>query len=103
LKDATKDFLRWDGVVFEPHVRPSRRWSARKAAALEKQNPGRHVGATVDGTLEPGVDGTLEPPNGRSGSHVPPIQTDRGGSHVPPISRLATGVAGGSQEKGGQP
>ena len=43
LDPATKDFLRWDGVVFEPHVRPSRRWNARKQATLKKQNPGRHV------------------------------------------------------------
>jgi hypothetical protein len=43
LDPATKEFLRWDGVLLEPHVRPSRRWNDRKRAAIEKQNPGRHV------------------------------------------------------------
>jgi hypothetical protein len=60
LDPPTKDFLRWDGVLFEPHVRPSRRWNARKRAALEKQNPGGHVPTTV-------------------GGHVP----TSGGGHVP--------------------
>jgi hypothetical protein len=46
LESPTKNFLRWDGVVFEPHVAPSRRWSARKQAALKKQNPGLHVHTT---------------------------------------------------------
>ena len=36
LDAATTDFLRWDGVLFEPHVAPSRRWNARKQAALKK-------------------------------------------------------------------
>jgi hypothetical protein len=62
---ATKDFLRWDGTVFEPHVRPSRRWNASKRAAIKKTesraprryhsgrhvgtSPGRHVGTTRAG------------------------------------------------------
>jgi hypothetical protein len=51
VKLATKDFLRWDGTVFEPHVPPSRRWSARKQATLKKQNPGLHVATTLDSTF----------------------------------------------------
>ena len=43
LDNPTKDFLRWDGEVFVPHVRPSRKWSARKVTALKKQNLGLHV------------------------------------------------------------
>jgi hypothetical protein len=78
LESPTKDFLRWDGVVFEPHVRPSRRWGARKQAALRKQNPGRHVPTTVDGTSLPGVVGTFLP--------LAPLS----GSDVTPISKLAT-------------
>jgi hypothetical protein len=62
LDVATKDFLRWDGVVFEPHVRPSRRWNARKQAALKKQNPGGHVATTVGGTSPPLGGGTSPPP-----------------------------------------
>ena len=73
LNAATKDFLRWDGVLFEPHVRPSRRWNARKQAALKKQNPGRHVFTTVDGTCSPEVDGTWSPPDEESGGNVPSI------------------------------
>ena len=71
--DATKEFLRWDGVLFEPHIRPSRRWSPRKQAAIEKQNPGRHVPTTVDGTFLPEADGTFLPHDEESGSDVTPI------------------------------
>jgi hypothetical protein len=73
LDVATKDFLHWDGVLFEPHVRPSRRWNARKEAALKKQNPGGHVSTTVGGTYPPGVGGTSLPPDEESGGNVPPI------------------------------
>jgi hypothetical protein len=90
LESPTKDFLRWDGVVFEPHVRPSRRWGARKQAALRKQNPGRHVPTTVDGTSLPGVVGTFLPLAPLSGSDVTPISVPQGGSDVTPISKLAT-------------
>jgi hypothetical protein len=69
----TKDFMRWDGVVFEPHVRPSRRWNPSKNAALKKQNPGGHVPTTVGGTSPPLVGGTSPPPDEESGGNVPPI------------------------------
>jgi hypothetical protein len=96
---ATKDFLKWDGVLFEPHVAPSRRWSARKAAALKKNNPGLHVGTTVDSTSVPGVDYTSVPLGAEVGSYVQPISGPRGGTDVQPISSIATGVAGGILEK----
>jgi hypothetical protein len=51
LVAATDDFARWDGEVFKPHVRPSRRWGAPKQAALKKQNPGGHVPTAPEGTL----------------------------------------------------
>jgi hypothetical protein len=73
LVTPTKDFLRWDGVLFEPHVRPSRRWNVRKQGALKKQNPGGHVATTVGGTSPPLVGGTSPPPNAGSGGNVPPI------------------------------
>jgi hypothetical protein len=73
VEPPTKNFLRWNGVVFEPHVRPSRRWNARKQASLKKQNPGRHVATTVDGTSPPWVGGTYPPPDEESGGNVPPI------------------------------
>jgi hypothetical protein len=85
LDAATQDFLRWDGVLFEPRVRPSRRWSARKQAALQKQNPGGHVATTVGDTLPP--------PEDESGGHVSPISVHESGGHVPPITSLATEVA----------
>jgi hypothetical protein len=100
--DPSRDFLKWDGTVFEPHVRPSRRWSERKQASLKKQNPGRHVPTTVDGTSLPSLDGTSLPPSGQSGSNVTPIQASPGGSNVTPISRLATRVAGGLLVNGGR-
>jgi hypothetical protein len=92
LDPGTRDFLRWDGVLFERHVRPSRRWNARKEAALKKQNPGRHVGATVGGTSVPVPGGTSEPPEAESGGNVPPISLHPSGGNVPPISRLPLGV-----------
>jgi hypothetical protein len=100
---ATKDFLRWDGTVFEPHVAPSRRWNSRKTATLKKQNPGLHVRATVDCTSEPLVDCTLVPLSGRTGSHVQPIHDTPTGSHVQPITKLATWVAraGSTERKSG--
>ena len=90
IKDSTKDFLRWDGTVFEPHVRPSRKWNSGKKAALTKQNPGRHVPTTVDGTFLREVDGTSLPLEGGGGSDVTPISVQSSGSDVTPISRLAT-------------
>jgi hypothetical protein len=90
LASGTKDFLHWDGTVFEPHVRPSWRWNARKEAALKKQNPGRDVRTTVDVTFVPGVDVTFVPPNHRSGTDVTPIQDNRSGTDVTPITSIAT-------------
>lgn len=90
LETPTKEFLRWDGEVFEPHVAPSRRWTDRKQNALKKQNPGLHVGATVDCTSVPEVDCTFVPPSDESGPHVQSISTHWGGTDVQPISRLAT-------------
>jgi hypothetical protein len=101
LASAGKEFLHWDGTVFEPHVRPSRRWNASKRAALKKQNPGRHVPTTVGGTFEPGVGGTFEPPDCQSGSNVTPISALQGGSDVTPISRLATVVSESKPKKRG--
>jgi hypothetical protein len=96
--DTTKDFLRWDGVVFEPHVRPSRRWNARKEEALKKQNPGRHVRTAVDDTSVPVLGGTFVPPEEESGTDVTPISADRGGTDVTPISSLPSGSAEGAAD-----
>jgi len=101
LLPATKDFLRWDGTVFKPHVRPSRRWNASKQPVIKKQNPGRHVPTTVDGTSLPVVDGTCLPLAGESGSDVTPISALQGGSDVTPISRLATVVSEPKPKKRG--
>jgi hypothetical protein len=103
LDTATKDFLRWNGELFEPHVRPSRRWNAGKMAALKKQNPGRHVRTTVDGTFVPEVVGTFVPTHGESGTDVTPISEPVGGTDVTPITRLTTWVARpGSPERKGK-
>jgi len=99
---ATKDFLRWDGVLFEPHVAPSNRWNVRKQAGLKKQNPGLHVGTTVDSTSVPLADSTSVPPGGGTGTNGESISALPTGTNGEPISRLATGSAGkrrGTQTK----
>jgi hypothetical protein len=91
--DATQDFLHLDGVVFEPHVAPSSRWTARKKAALKKQNPGLHVRTTVDSPSVPQVDSTSVPLEPGSGTNGESISADLSGTDGESISRLATGVA----------
>jgi hypothetical protein len=76
LTDPTKDFLRWDGELFEPHVAPSRRWNSRKQIDLKKQNPGLHVAAAVDCTLQPDPDCRCKPPDDKSGCDVQSISLD---------------------------
>jgi hypothetical protein len=94
LDAATSDFLHWGGVLFDPHVRPSKRWSDRKMTAIKKQNPGRHVRTTVGVTSVPVVGVTSVPPDEESGTDVTPISAPQGGTDVTPITRLATGLAG---------
>jgi hypothetical protein len=65
---ATKDFLRWDGTVFKPHLAPSRRWNPSRKTALKKQNTGLHVGTTVDSTSVPVLDSTSVPLAPQSGT-----------------------------------
>ena len=96
LDAATRDFLKWDGVLFEPHVAPSRRWNACKKAALKKQNPGLPVGTTVDSTSVPQVDCTSVPPEEGSGSDGESISADLSGTDGESISRLTTGWRVGS-------
>jgi hypothetical protein len=96
FNEPTKDFLHWDGVLFERHVRPSRRMDGRKQADLKKQNPGRHVPTTVEGTCLPSAVGVCLPDYDEVGRHVPPISVHRGGRHAPPISRSTTGWRAGS-------
>jgi hypothetical protein len=91
IEPPTGEFLRWDGTVFEPHKRPSRRWNADKAEALKNRIP----------------DGTYQPPRTartnhfapekcstdvQSGRHVPSISAQGTGRHVPSISSLTTGL-----------
>jgi hypothetical protein len=98
---ATKDFLRWDGTVFKPHVRPSRRWNPSRKTALKKQNPGLHVRTTVDSTSVPVLDSTSVPLAPQSGTHVESISAHQGGTHVESISRLATVVSGSKPKRRG--
>jgi hypothetical protein len=93
LADATKEFLRWDGAPFEPHVAPSRRWDTRKRRELEKQNPGLHVGTALDSACVPLVDCTSVPLSGESGTDVESISDMQSGTDVESISKLATRVA----------
>jgi hypothetical protein len=95
LKDGTKDFLHWDGTVFEPHVAPSRRWNSRETATVKKQDPGLHVATTVDSTSSPLVGCTLVPLSGATATNVESISDDRTATNVESISRLATWVARG--------
>jgi hypothetical protein len=93
LDSPTKEFLRWDGVLFKPHIAPSNRWNARKQTTLKKQNPGLHVATTVDSTSIPLVDSTSLPLGPLGGSNGESIRTATTGSNVESITRLATGVA----------
>jgi hypothetical protein len=77
---ATKDFLRWDGTVFKPHVPPSRRWNPGRKTALKKQNPGLHVRTTVDSTSVPVLGCTSVPLAPGSGTHVESISACEGGT-----------------------
>jgi hypothetical protein len=97
----TKDFLRWDGTVFKPHVPPSRRWNPSRKTTLKKQNPGLHVGTTVDSTSVPVLDSTSVPLAPQSGTHVESISAHQGGTDVQPISRLATVVSETKPKKRG--
>jgi hypothetical protein len=92
LAMPTKDFLYWDGVLFEPHVSPSRRWDQRKRRVLEKQNPGLHAGTTLDCTSVPMVYCTSVPLIGESGTDRESISEMRSGTDVQSISILATSV-----------
>jgi hypothetical protein len=74
LDPATKEFLRWDGVLFEPRVAPSRRWNTRKKTTLQNQNPGLHVATAVACTCQPGVACTCQPPEDGSGCTVQSIE-----------------------------
>jgi hypothetical protein len=58
---ATKDFLRWGGTVFKPHVRESRRWNAAKAARLKNKTPEGNVSPTVVGNVSPTPGGSVPP------------------------------------------
>jgi hypothetical protein len=93
LATATKEFLHWDGTVFEPHVAPSRRWTARKTATVKKQNPGLHACTTVDYTSVPGVECTSVPLRPPTGTNVQPISDNLTGTNVQPITSIATMVA----------
>jgi hypothetical protein len=100
LDHATQDFLRWDGVVFEPHKPPSRCWNARKAASLKKQNPGLHVGTTLACTLVPRVDYTSVPPDEESGTNGESIAASPSGTNGESISRLTTGCGSNLRRQG---
>ena len=93
LELPTLDFLRWDGAVFERHVRPSRRWNADKQATIKQQTPGRHVESTLDGTSSPVLGGTSSPPEPGTGTNVPSISAESGGTNVTSISKLAISVS----------
>ena len=90
LASPTKEFLHWDGTVFEPHVAPSRRWNQRKQATLKKQNPGLHVQSTLSPTCSPGLGYTLQPPNEESVTNVQSIQDNRRVTNVQSITSIAT-------------
>jgi hypothetical protein len=67
LDAATKDFLHWDGVLFEPHIPPSRRRDVSRQTYVKKQNPGSPVATTVDSPSQPLVDSPSQPLNGGGG------------------------------------
>src|SRR6478672_925642 len=70
LDSPTRDYLRWDGVLFDPSPfrakRGSTTWDADK---LKKQNPASHVGNTPLPTWETPPLPTWETPKAEGVSH----------------------------------
>jgi hypothetical protein len=85
--DPTRDFLRWDGVLFDP--KPYR---GESAWDYEQKNPGDDVVTTLVTTCSPPLVTTCSPPKSQSGDDVVAIQADKGGDDVVPISSLTTTV-----------
>src|SRR5262245_9253190 len=85
FEPPTNDFLRWDGVLFDPKpYRGDNAWD------YEKQNPASHVGNTLYPTSETPPFPTSETLKAQSVPHVGDIENDEGVSHVLHISRLTT-------------
>jgi hypothetical protein len=79
----TRDFLRWDGVIFHEQKSP-------KYYATKKQNPGPPVRSTVDHPPGPPLDHPSGPVRRPSGPPVQAIQRHQPGPPVQAITSLTT-------------
>jgi hypothetical protein len=97
----TRDYLRWDGVVFHEQKSPKhyyRRQSrlhtlspdSLNTAPPQKQNPGPRVQSTVDHAFSPAVDHASSPPPSASGPRVQSIQRQKPGPRVQSITSSTT-------------
>jgi hypothetical protein len=85
----TKDFLKWDGVLFDP--KPYRaKHGTREWSNIKKQNPGTHVGDRVVPTYDPPLVPTGDPPRSASGTRVGAIEQEGSGTDVGDITSLTS-------------
>jgi hypothetical protein len=89
----TRDFLKWDGVIFDPEPYRYGKWDAEteeKIKSHKKQNPVLDVENTPLSTSRTPPFSTSRTPNGESVLHVEDIVADIGVLHVEDISSLTT-------------
>jgi hypothetical protein len=91
----TRDFLKWDGVKFDPEPYRYGKWdddTEEKIKSHKKQNPVLHVKNTPFSTSRTPPLSTSRTPNGESVLHVEDIVDDIGVLHVEDISSTTTTV-----------
>lgn len=79
-ESPTRDFERWDGVLFEP--------PAPKSKKPKKQNPGPESGATLAAKVGPPLAPKVGPPVPESGPESGAIYAAKRGPEIGAISRL---------------
>lgn len=91
FEPPTHDFLRWDGVVFDPKpYRLAHGATAWDEDKLKKQNPVAHVSNGVVPTSATPLVPTSATPKSQSGAHGGAIERARSGAHVSTITSLTT-------------
>jgi hypothetical protein len=89
----TRDFLKWDGVLFDPKQYRHGKWDAEteeKIKSHKKQNPVIHVSSTPLSTSVAPLLSTSITPKAQSAIHVDDIVADIGVIHVDDISSITT-------------
>ena len=92
----SKEYLRWDGVLFDPKQyrlkHGSSKWAPDK---IKKQNPAIHVDSTPLSTSIAPPLSTSVAPQATSAIHGGDIETGKTAIHVGSITSLTTGVVPG--------